>query len=52
MLLESPVLQTLSVRPTIPEVTVIETETIKIMQSMLQHILNTMEINDIDINKY
>ena len=31
MLLESLVLQTLSVRSTIPEVTVIETETIKIM---------------------
>jgi hypothetical protein len=40
MLLESPVLQTLSVRSIIPEVTVIDTETMKIMQSMLQHILD------------
>jgi hypothetical protein len=40
MLLESPVLQKLSVRSIIPELTVIDTETIKIMQSMLQHILD------------
>jgi hypothetical protein len=40
MLLESPVLQTLSGRSTIPDLTVIDTGTIKIMQRMLQHILD------------